>query len=677
MQETWRTAIVSTVARLLAIVAPVLLVLTYLAGDTRPGLHVGGALAVTGAAIAGWSRRIGVGMRAGILWVPAIGFSGLVAFDLGMRPMVALVPCLASTIVGLVRGTRMGLIGTVLGSALVAAAGTAGGSAPLVVWVRHGFIMAVFTAMLVLLVSRAVARIEAAFTERRDAEAQLRAALEAAQVGTWAIDVDTRALAWDPFGGVVSELAMSSLPRTVEGLMQLVHPEDRARTVAALDAALQGANYHIETRLDLPGLGLRWLEARGRRQGHVLVGMAIDITARREEEARRGEAQETLLALARSDAAARGDLAAALRAITEAGARLLLVARCSLWRFDDSGTRLDCIELHASSGHAIKISLAADAAPTYFETLTTQRSLAVADTREDPRTRELLEVYLARNRIVALLDSPIHVGGKLTGVLCHEHVGDHPRRFSADDEDLSAALADLASRAFEAAERARAERELALAYSQLAVVTRRTEAAREDERRLIARELHDDLGQSLTAIKMGLQLAIRDGAPRERLVEAIEIADRAIATTRELSRAMRPPLLDEIGLEPALQAFVEEQERLSGVIFELSASPPPGRLAPELEIAVFRIVQEAVTNALRHAEAEHVKVSVERHDGAVELAIHDDGRGFDVEAAMARTDAAAHLGLIGMRERVRALGGLFTVSSRPTRGTEVRAEIPL
>jgi two-component system, NarL family, nitrate/nitrite sensor histidine kinase NarX len=123
-----------------------------------------------------------------------------------------------------------------------------------------------------------------------------------------------------------------------------------------------------------------------------------------------------------------------------------------------------------------------------------------------------------------------------------------------------------------------------------------------------------------------------------------------------------------------MQSFVDEQARASGMELKLDAPAPPPRASTEIETAAFRVVQEAVTNALRHAGATHVDVALRAGDH-LEIVVRDDGGGFDASAALAQKDG--HLGLVGMRERARALGGQFAVRSTPGRGTEVRVELPL
>jgi len=225
--------------------------------------------------------------------------------------------------------------------------------------------------------------------------------------------------------------------------------------------------------------------------------------------------------------------------------------------------------------------------------------------------------------------------------------------------------------------------QLRVAYERLGLLHGRLEAAKEDERRFLAHELHDELGQSLTALKLRMQLgAGAGGAAADGTGEAIALVDNLIARVRKISVDLRPPLLDEVGLVPALRAYLDSQSALTGVTMELEEGTEKtplhleNRLPADLEIACFRVVQESITNALRHAAAAHIQVRMVRTADRVSLAVHDDGRGFDPEA-ISRADLAGHLGIVGMRERVRARAGLFRLTSRLGGGTDVEIDLPV
>jgi signal transduction histidine kinase len=246
---------------------------------------------------------------------------------------------------------------------------------------------------------------------------------------------------------------------------------------------------------------------------------------------------------------------------------------------------------------------------------------------------------------------------------------------------LLASVIDFVIRHVEANARAatRMLGELQVAYARLGQLHGRLEAAKEEERRFLAHELHDELGQSLTALKLRLQLGgqAMAVAPNDNAPQALALIDQLITRVRRISVDLRPPLLDEVGLGPALRLYLEGQAALSRVSIALDVQPAEGtRLAPDLEIACFRVVQESITNALRHAAARSIQVRLVRATDRISLAIRDDGRGFDT-AALAGADLAGHLGIIGMRERVRARAGLFRLTSRPGAGTSIEIDLPI
>src|SRR5262249_45548794 len=424
-------------------------------------------------------------------------------------------------------------------------------------WLRAVGVYVVTTGLLVLLVTRAVRERERAEAKAGASERWLRLALDAASEATWSLDAATRTFTWDPDRPPPGGVPVAALPRSIDAVLAWIHPDDRDGVAAALDDVLAGRTreYHVEHRVMLPGGATAWIEARGRLHTldgrSVLLGTIADVSGRRQEVERRAAAQAALLRLSTRDA--RGDRAAAVAEIVEVGARILAVDRCGFWRLD--GDALVCSDLYVSPGrHEAGAVLSAEACAAYVAALRRQRALAAADARADERTRDLAAAYLEPHRVASMLCAPVHLARALVGVLAHEHVR-APRRWTAAAEAHAGSLADCVARAVEANERARAEAQLKRAYAQLGQLTRRLEAAKEEERRRISRELHDELGQTLTALKLHLQLLAKDPtAVADRLRQGLDTLDRAIPATRALARGMRPPPLDEIGLLPALQA---------------------------------------------------------------------------------------------------------------------------
>jgi signal transduction histidine kinase len=204
--------------------------------------------------------------------------------------------------------------------------------------------------------------------------------------------------------------------------------------------------------------------------------------------------------------------------------------------------------------------------------------------------------------------------------------------------------------------------------------------SQEAERRHLARELHDEIGQALTAVTLNLD-ALRKSERRDEAGRCIEETSRLIKhlieQVRDLSLDLRPSILDDLGLAAALRWYVARNAERSGVAIEFRAPSLEERLPPEIETACFRIAQEAVTNIVRHAHASRASVEIERTARELELKVSDDGAGFDVEQARDQARAGKSFGLVGMEERAALLGGSLEVESRRGRGTELRFRLPL
>jgi two-component system, NarL family, sensor histidine kinase UhpB len=195
---------------------------------------------------------------------------------------------------------------------------------------------------------------------------------------------------------------------------------------------------------------------------------------------------------------------------------------------------------------------------------------------------------------------------------------------------------------------------------------RRALAAQEEERRRIARELHDEVGQALTAVLLQLDRAAAEGQPGERIAEARDAARATLEEVRAIARNLRPEALDDLGLAAALRQLCNEAER-SGLEVERRISRDV-RLEPEVEVVVYRVAQEAITNVLRHAAAERLVCVLEPSGSGAELRVTDDGRG--------RGGAPAGSGLQGMRERAVLAGATLEIRTPPSGGTSVSLRVP-
>lgn len=198
----------------------------------------------------------------------------------------------------------------------------------------------------------------------------------------------------------------------------------------------------------------------------------------------------------------------------------------------------------------------------------------------------------------------------------------------------------------------------------------------EQERRALARELHDEVGQALTAVKMDIGIALRaEVEPRVRsaLEEARDLSENTLRSVRDMSQLLHPSALDDFGLPATLTAYLRNFSHRTGIRAQL-AETLEARLAPDIEVCVYRIVQEALSNVARHSGATACTVSLNSGGGVLRLVIEDNGRGVDPGAL--RPTRGGGLGLIGMRERAQALGGTFTIRQRDGGGTIVAVTLP-
>ena len=289
-----------------------------------------------------------------------------------------------------------------------------------------------------------------------------------------------------------------------------------------------------------------------------------------------------------------------------------------------------------------------------------RQSARVDSVFEDP---EVDQDEARRMGIRTGLYVPLVTGGRAIGIVAvHDKLG-REARFSDGDLRLAEIFAARAAVAVDLSERVARD------------TVRRVVQAQELERRRLARELHDETGQALTSILLGLK-AIRGARSDEDAARAEadlrELVVQALQDVRGLAVELRPSALDDFGLLPALERLAETFEERSGIRTRIEARLADERLPPEVETVLYRLVQEALTNVVKHAGAESVSIVLTRRDGGVSAVVEDDGRGFDPDEV--RDDA---LGLVGMRERLGLLDGTLAVESTPGPGTALVAYLPL
>ena len=287
------------------------------------------------------------------------------------------------------------------------------------------------------------------------------------------------------------------------------------------------------------------------------------------------------------------------------------------------------------------------------------RSERVDSVLEDP---EIDQVAARRMGVHTGLYVPLLVQGRTIGVvIAHDKAG-ASARFSDDDLRLAESLAARAAVAVDLTERVSRD------------AVHRVVEAQELERKRVARELHDETGQALTSILLGLKSIEGEIATEEGRAALTALRDQVASTlqdVRRLALELRPAALDDFGLVPALERLAATVGEQTGVHVDLEARLDGERLPSEVETTVYRIVQEALTNVAKHADAARVSVVVRRDERGVVTLVEDDGKGFDTDRA------SAGLGLVGMRERVALVGGRITVEAVPGAGTTLVAEVPV
>lgn len=276
-----------------------------------------------------------------------------------------------------------------------------------------------------------------------------------------------------------------------------------------------------------------------------------------------------------------------------------------------------------------------------------------------------------------MLDASIRMLGNNIGVVCHEQV-DRPRIWSPEEEAFAGSIADFVTIALEAEERQKAQQQLEGSHEQLRRLAAHLQKIREEERKRISREVHDELGQALTGFKFELKLLDRE--LRQEMPELAEHTgailsqlDQTMKTVRRIATDLRPGILDELGLAAAIEWQAREFQSRTQIQCELTKNLDELEIGGDPATAVFRIFQETLTNVARHSGASKVCIGLERENGFLFLRVQDNGRGF-LEKDLRRSRS---LGMLGMRERAQIFGGQLLITSEPQNGVEVILRMPL
>lgn len=285
-------------------------------------------------------------------------------------------------------------------------------------------------------------------------------------------------------------------------------------------------------------------------------------------------------------------------------------------------------------------------------------------------TSGVLVVGLAAGYVLAaLITRPL---SRLADAAQAVGAGDLSRRVSEEGHDETARVAIAFNKMTEELRQRQAERTELLG---------RVMSAQEEERRRISRELHDEAGQSLTSVLLGLK-ALEDTCPvprhRSKAAELRAVTAETLDLMHDIALELRPSTLDDLGLVAALQRYVADYGRKYSIEAEFDSGGLSGvRLDQQVETALYRIAQEALTNAVKHAAATNISVLLGRHDGRATLIVEDNGKGFDLDAVRHSGGSKRSLGILGMEERAALVGGAITIESSPGRGTTVFVEVPV
>ena len=229
-------------------------------------------------------------------------------------------------------------------------------------------------------------------------------------------------------------------------------------------------------------------------------------------------------------------------------------------------------------------------------------------------------------------------------------------------------------------ERERLFNKITITQDRLKILSRKLIEAQESERRLIARELHDEIGQTLTAIKINLQSVnkiTRSQKLKSHLVDSVELVEHSLQLVRNLSLDLRPSMLDDLGLIPTLGWYLNKQSQRSGIDIKMNSINLDNKLSPEVEITCYRVIQEAINNVIRHSEAKNVKVEIKIVDHELNIEIKDNGKGFNVIEVRKKALNGNSIGVLGMQERVELARGELSIYSSPENGTKIIASFPL
>ena len=517
----------------------------------------------------------------------------------------------------------------------------------------------------------------------RRSELRLAEAQRLAHLGSWEWDMTQPAVGWSDELYRIFGLRPQQFEGTFEAFLEFVHADDRAALLR--DRAHFFAEHTPlmrEYRIVRPDGSIRHVQSRTEvvvddLGGHqLMLGAIQDITERKEAEdliGREVARTEVLLRVA-ARLNQQLDVDAVLHAVCEETARILDVPIADVVLFDHERDAL---------APAIGVGI-----PREYQPL------------REPLPRTLYERYVGRQDHVvvsdlqAVVERPsaafhraLNIRTVVTMNITHQRrlagllvvmTRDVVRQFT---EDEIALLRGLAHQAAHAIAKAQLFQQVRVSHKRLRHLTQQLVAAQEEERRRLSRELHDEAGQALTALEISLkliqtELPVSAASVRRRVADALALTVSTMDQIRLLGQDLRPPALDALGLNLTLEGFCQSFATRTALVIDYVGTDVPA-LSDTINITLYRLLQEALTNVVKHAHARHVRVKVQYDAEAIHLSIADDGCGFDPQEMLSHTGAVVGIGLVGMQERITLLGGKLEIHSVRGQGTRLVACVPI
>ena len=412
----------------------------------------------------------------------------------------------------------------------------------------------------------------------------------------------------------------------------------------------------------------------------AIIELRRDVSMDREFEAQMLKRHHQLLALNRISSAVSGlqDLDAILNIVLENVLEIINGTIGGILLLDKEPDTLYYRAHHGLSAkytEGVTIPVGKGIAGTVAQT---GKPMLVEDISKDPRT---LNIYLVgAEQLKGFISVPLKVKDKVVGVMnvASYEIG----RFGADDLALLNSVSDYLGTAIE---QASLYTRLSRARERYRTLLQHALKAQEDERRRVARELHDETSQALTSLTLSLQAAIQmaemkgvgDTQVIERLKKTHSYAVHSGNEVVKLMKELRPTLLDELGMPAAIHRYAKDSLETKGMNVSMEFIGTDDRLPPEVEVTLFRVAQGLIGNILEHSEAKNVSIKVECTDSECVLRIDDDGKGFDISKITGVEPSGRGAGLFTIRERLRLVGGTDHVETSPGHGTKVTAKVPL